>query len=54
MFLGIQIVLYTFFIPILPGQKICFCCKNKVFVEKKENENVNIEYENENEVMETD
>ena len=39
---------------ILPGQKLCICCKNKVFVEKKANENVDIEHENENEVMETD
>ena len=31
-----------------------FCCKNKVFVAKKENENVDIEHENENEVMGTD
>ena len=28
-------------------------CKNKVFVEKKENKNVDIEHENENEVMVT-
>ena len=34
---------------ILPRQKLCFCCKIKVFVEKKENEDVDIE----NEVMET-
>ena len=31
-----------------------FCCKNKVFVAKKENGNVDIEHENENEVMGTD
>ena len=36
------------------GQKLCFRCKNKVFVEKKENENVDTEHENENEVMEAD
>ena len=31
-----------------------FCCKNKVFVMKKENKNIDIEHENENEVMGTD
>ena len=34
-------------------KKIGFGCKNKVFVETKENENVEIKHENENEVMET-
>ena len=38
---------------ILTRQKLCFCCKNKVFVEKKENEDADIEHENENEVMGT-
>ena len=38
---------------ILPRQKLCFCCKNKVFVEKKENGDVDTEHENENEVMGT-
>ena len=44
-----------YFIPykILPGQKLCFCYKNKAFVEKKQNENVGIEHGNKNEVMET-
>ena len=46
--------LYCIPYEILPGQKLCFHCKNKVLVEKKENENVDIEHENENEVMKTD
>ena len=33
---------------------MCFHCKNKVFIEKKENENVDIEHKNDNEVMEPD
>ena len=47
-------MLYCIPCEILPGQKLCFRCKNKVFVEKKENENVDVEHENENEVIETD
>ena len=39
---------------ILPGQKLCFHCKNKVFVQKNENENVNIEHDNEHNVTEID
>ena len=46
--------LYCIPYKILPGQKLCFCCKSKVFVEKRENEKVDIEHENENKVMETD
>ena len=33
---------------------MCFRCKNKVFIEKKENENLDIEQKNDNEVMEPD
>ena len=33
---------------------MCFHCKNKVFIEKKDNENVDIEHKNDNEVMEPD
>ena len=50
----IEFRLYCIPCEILPGEKLCFCCKNKVFVEKRDNENVGIEHENENEVMETD
>ena len=46
--------LYCIPYEILQRQKLCFHCKNKVFVEKRENENVDTEHENENEVMETD
>ena len=46
--------LYCIRCEILPGQKLCFCCKNKVFIEKKEKEKVDIEHENENEVMVAD
>ena len=46
--------LYCLPYEIQPGQTFCFCCKNKIFVEKNKNENVNIEHENENDVMETD
>ena len=35
-------------------QKLCFRCKNKVFVEKTENENVDVEHENGSKVMEAD
>ena len=45
--------LYCVPYDILPWQKLCFCFKNKVFVEKKENKNADSEHENENEVMET-
>ena len=33
---------------------MCFHCKNKVFIEKKENENLDIEQKNDNEAMEPD
>ena len=46
--------LYCITYEILPGQKLCFRCKNKEFVEKKENENVDTEHENDNDTMETD
>ena len=46
--------LYCIPYEILPGQKLCFRCKNKVFVEKKEKEKVDIEHENKNEVMVAD
>ena len=49
-----ELMLYCIPCEILPGQKLCFRCKNKVFVEKKENENVDVEHEKENEVIETD
>ena len=41
---------------LLPGQKLCFCCKNKVFLEKEDKGSVEIRHKihNENEVMETD
>ena len=48
----IQIMLYTLWD--FTWTKIMFCCKNKVFVTKKENKNIDIEHENENEVMGTD
>ena len=46
--------LYCITYEILPGQKLCFRCKNKEFVEKKENENVDTEHENDTDAMETD
>ena len=47
--------LYCIPYEILPRQKLCFRCKKKDFVEKKENENVeDIEHENENEAIDTD
>ena len=38
--------LYCIPYEILLGKKLCFHCKNKVFVMKKENEKVDIENEN--------
>ena len=40
--------LYCIPCEILPGQKLCFRCKNKVFIEEKENQNVDNEHENKN------
>ena len=46
--------LYCISYEILPGQKLCFCCKNSICWVKKENENVDTEHENENKVIEID